>query len=349
VAAWNKRAIARENLNQPDLALADYAKAIEINPKDPSAWDYRAQHYAHLGQWDKAEADFSKLIELQPQDWIPRRNRGSIYAAQDKWDEATADFAKAVDLAAKDPAAWMSVGAAYRQFRRWPESIRHYSQAIKLKPQDPDAWYERGMTQLAANEPDLAVADFSTAIDRAPKKPGIWLAYRGRAGAHMQLGRFPQALADYEKVLELTPKSGEAHNDLAWFLATCPELKFLNPKRAVELAQKAVDLAKEDGNFWNTLGVTHYRAGDWNSAALALQKSMELRAGGDAFDWIFLAMAHGKLDHKEDARKWYDKAIEWMEKNEEALKKDKMHDEELCRFRAEAEEVLKIEKKAPPR
>jgi Flp pilus assembly protein TadD len=162
----------------------------------------------------------------------------------------------------------------------------------------------------------------------------------------MQLGRFPQALADYEKILELMPKSGEAHNDLAWFLATCAEPKFLDPKRAVELALKAVELTKEDGNFWNTLGVAHYCAGDWNFAALALQKSMELRAGGDSFDWLFLAMAHGKLGNKDEARKWYDKAIEWMEKNKEDLEKDVQHREELQRFRAEAKDVLDL--KDPP-
>ena len=37
--------------------------------------------------------------------------------------------------------------------------------------------------------------------------------------------------------------------------------------------------------------------------------------------------------HKEEARKWYDRAVEWMEKNQPA-------DEELKRFRAEAEELL---------
>jgi WD40 repeat protein/tetratricopeptide (TPR) repeat protein len=338
--AWHDRGAAQARLEQIEKAIADYSEAIKLKSDFALALKNRGLLYANLGQWDKAEADFSKLIELQPQDWQPLCNRGSIYAAQDKWDQATADFAKAVELAAKEPAAWMSVGAAYREYRRWPEAIRHYSQAIKLKPQDPDAWYQRGMTHLAANEPDLAVADFSTAIDRAPKEAGIWLAYRGRAGAHMQLGRFPQALADYEKVLELMPKSGEAHNDLAWFLATCPEQKFLDPKRAVELAQKAVELTKEDGNFWNTLGVTHYRAGDCKAAAVALQKSMELRAGGDSFDWLFLAMAHGKLGNKDEARKWYDKAVEWLEKNKEELEKDVQHREELQRFRAEAKDVL---------
>ena len=64
---------------------------------------------------------------------------------------------------------------------------------------------------------------------------------------------------------------------------------------------------------------------------------MELRKGGDSFDWFFLAMAHRQLGREEDARKWYDRAVRWMEKNAPT-------DDELRRFRAEAEEVLELKK-----
>ena len=44
-------------------------------------------------------------------------------------------------------------------------------------------------------------------------------------------------------------------------------------------------------------------------------------------------MAYWQLDEQDEARKWCDQAVEWMEKN-------KPQDEELKRFRAEAEELL---------
>ena len=62
--------------------------------------------------------------------------------------------------------------------------------------------------------------------------------------------------------------------------------------------------------------MAHYRAGDWKAAIAALDKSMQLRKGGDSFDWFFLAMAHWQLGNKDEARKWYDQAVEWMEKNQ---------------------------------
>ena len=62
---------------------------------------------------------------------------------------------------------------------------------------------------------------------------------------------------------------------------------------------------------------------------------MELRKGGDSFDWLFLAMAHWQMGEKEQAGKWYDQAVQWMEKN-------KPQDEELRRFRTEAAELLQL-------
>ena len=56
---------------------------------------------------------------------------------------------------------------------------------------------------------------------------------------------------------------------------------------------------------------------------------MTLRKGGDAYDWLFLAMAHWQLGHQEEARQWYRRAVAWIDQN-------KRQDEELSRFRAEA-------------
>ncbi len=70
----------------------------------------------------------------------------------------------------------------------------------------------------------------------------------------------------------------------------------------------------------------------------ALEKSMELRDGGDAFDWFFAAMAHWHLGNKPLARSWYDKAVTWMEKNQPK-------DEELIRFRAETAALLDVKER----
>ncbi|MCI0492257.1 MAG: hypothetical protein L0Z07_04895 [Planctomycetes bacterium] len=51
-------------------------------------------------------------------------------------------------------------------------------------------------------------------------------------------------------------------------------------------------------------------------------------------------MAHRQLGHKDEARKWYNRAVEWLEKYQPK-------NEEVIRFRAEAERVLGITRPIP--
>jgi tetratricopeptide (TPR) repeat protein len=126
-----------------------------------------------------------------------------------------------------------------------------------------------------------------------------------------------------------------ALNGLAWFLATCPDSRFRDVRRAVEVARKAVEKAPKAGEVWNTLGVAEYRAGAWDEAIEALSRSVELTSGGSASDHFFLAMAHWKKGDKAKARSWYDKAVHWMEET-------KSQGDELPRFRDEAAALLGV-------
>jgi Flp pilus assembly protein TadD len=85
---------------------------------------------------------------------------------------------------------------------------------------------------------------------------------------------------EHSTALELEPDYATAANNFAWLLATCPREKFRDGPRAVALARRAVRLEPHNGTYWNTLGVAHYRAGEWQSAQYTLGKSM-LHQGGN--------------------------------------------------------------------
>jgi tetratricopeptide (TPR) repeat protein len=135
--------------------------------------------------------------------------------------------------------------------------------------------------------------------------------------------------------------AGQALNGLAWMHATCPDTSRRNPERTVRLARRAVELQPDDGNIWNTLGVACYRAGLWQEAKSALERSMDRRNQGDSFDWFFLALVELKLGHRERALEWYGKAVA-------RFHQFVPNDRELYRFHDEAAEELKLPRPAPP-
>jgi uncharacterized protein HemY len=83
------------------------------------------------------------------------------------------------------------------------------------------------------------------------------------------------------------------------------------------------------------LGAAHYRTGDWKAAIEALEKSIKLRDGGDAFDAYFLAMAFKRLGNNDEARRWYDKAAGWRKVHAKT-------NEDLQRIEIEAKQLLQV-------
>jgi hypothetical protein len=224
--------------------------------------------------------------------------------------------------------------------------------ALALLPAHPEAWLRRGHAWYRLQDYRRAADDLGVALSFGLGDQG---AAPGLAGGGAQAwfewgtacyycGRLGPVAAAYGRCVELDPENALYRNCLAWSLATSPDATLRNPKHAVELARRAVDLTPHDGNSWNTLGVAYYRAESWKEAIEALQKSTKLQQGGTAFDFFFLAMAHHKLGNGQEARRCYDQALAWIEKNCTGLDRSPTQAQELRRFRTEAEDVLGISK-----
>jgi tetratricopeptide (TPR) repeat protein len=336
------RARAYEVLGEHDKAVADYTKAIELQPNDLQLWMGRARAYEALGQPDKALADFSKAVELFPTDKSAWSTRGRVYQRRGQPDKAVADFSKAIELDPNDVGARQCRGDTYRQLGRRGDALADYSRAIEAAPGHFDwmALVGRAVIYSEMRQWDRAVEDYSQLLKQSPQFAD---GFYKRGYAYQNLRMWDKAVTDYEKAVELDPTPG-IWNDLARLLATCPESKVRNPARAVELAGKAVEQLPRDIRYWETLGIAHYRAGEWQAAVDALNKSEQLLKG-DPVGCLFLAMARQKLDDPEEARKQYDRAVRLQEGNRQALEKDPERAEELRRIRDEAEEILGLKSK----
>jgi eukaryotic-like serine/threonine-protein kinase len=142
---------------------------------------------------------------------------------------------------------------------------------------------------------------------------------------------FARTAEDYRRALA-HGAGGDVLNAYAWLLADCADPALRDPVRAAALAEQAVALGPTEGNRWNTLGVARYRAGEWVTAAAALEKSMALR-GGDPYDWFFLAMIAWRRGDRDAARDWYRRSVEWMATHHPL-------NEAVLRYRAEADALF---------
>jgi tetratricopeptide (TPR) repeat protein len=331
-----------DHLRQPEKAVADFTRAIALDPKVALAWYNRGVAYRNLRQYDKAIEDYSKAIALDPKVAAAWYARGVAYRDLRQYDKAVEDYSKAIELHPERVAVRVERGIAYCDFLDRPDkAVDDFTRAIALEPKNAVIWFNRGNAYYKLGKQDQAVIEFSQAIELDAKFASAWSC---RGDAYNRLGQFNRALEDYQTAIKVAPNGAKVHNALAWFLATCPDARVRDPKRAVTLAERAVQLAPDNGHHWGTLGTAYYRAGAWNMAVTALDKSRKLKTGWDAYHWLFLAMTHRKLGNAAEARRMYDQAIEWLDRNQKLLATDKVQAEELRRFRSEAEAVLKLMK-----
>ena len=85
-----------------DEAIAEYTKAIELDPDLAVAYNNRGCAYSWNKDYENAMADLSRAIELDPMQASAYLNRGSLYIGQDEEDKAIADLEMVIALA-QDP------------------------------------------------------------------------------------------------------------------------------------------------------------------------------------------------------------------------------------------------------
>ena len=333
-----------------DEAIDAFRKAVDIDPKHgPAIRDLvnalraRGRPGEAIDVYREAADVYRKAIEADPKDFEHHHDLGAALVEQGKLDEAVAAYRKAIELAPTANLAagvYLSIGDALRAQKRMPEAIAAYYRVIELDPSNrhaPAAYVYLGTVLRDWGRLDEAAAAYRQSI-KYNRPDATLVAHICLGEVLLQQNKLDEAIGVYRKIIELERNSPRTHNQLAWILATRPEANMRDPKQAVALATRAVKLKPDEGTHWNTLGAAQYRAGDWKAAIAALEESMKRRDGGDSLDWFFVAMAHWRLGAKDKAREFYDRAVQWMDKNQPK-------NEELRRFRAEAAELLGLNEK----
>jgi serine/threonine protein kinase/tetratricopeptide (TPR) repeat protein len=88
----------RRALETREALAAEFPNARGYRAALASALLLRGSYYQHLRQLDRAIADFSKAIELDPKNAYTHFEIGESYARLGRWDEAQAEIGKAAEL-----------------------------------------------------------------------------------------------------------------------------------------------------------------------------------------------------------------------------------------------------------
>lgn len=192
-------------LRRYDLAVADYTRAIELDPRYVLAYDNRGVVYNRLGDVERAVRDFARAIELAPGFADPYHNRGLAYAGAGALDLAIADFSAAIARSPGDASILLHRGIANGQRGDFDKALADYELAIKLKPDYSKAFNNRGIVFAQRRDYRRAIEDFTRAIQLDPSNLN---ALQNRARAYEQVGESAKADADRLEFERLKPNAG---------------------------------------------------------------------------------------------------------------------------------------------
>ena len=95
---YNNRGITYRTLKRYDEALADFNRAIELDPTFSAAFSNRGITYHTLQRYDDALADYTRAIELDPTKASAYLNIGALYGRQEMFLVALPYFERAAEL-----------------------------------------------------------------------------------------------------------------------------------------------------------------------------------------------------------------------------------------------------------
>lgn len=107
------KAIQYEDQGNYDLAIKEYVKAIDGNPKYADSYNKRGLVYFNKNMYEQAIKDYTKAIQLNPKYTDAYNNRGIIYYNQEKYDLAILDYSKAIELDPRYAKAYHNRGLIY--------------------------------------------------------------------------------------------------------------------------------------------------------------------------------------------------------------------------------------------
>jgi Flp pilus assembly protein TadD len=123
----------------------------------------------------------------------------------------------------------------YGQRKEYDNQISACTDAIKSGRAKPHiAYNNRGNAYQSKGQYAQAIADFNKAIELNSKDDG---AYTNRGVAYSKKGQDNQALADYNKAIELNPKNNTAYYNMACLYSVTK-----NTVAACKWLQKSIDL-----------------------------------------------------------------------------------------------------------
>lgn len=244
--------------------------ALELDPKNDKARLFLGSVLEEVDRKEDALAQYAFIEQLSPYTVSARLSEADIFFSDDKYD-AGIKILESIQASHPSRVTQSSLGRAYLIMEDYAQALPYYEALIKDMSEE----------ELQENTQVLYLR-------------GICLE---------RLGRWEEAVTDFEFVLKYKPENADALNYLGYTWVD----KGVNLGKAFKMIEKAVELEPTNGAIIDSLGWAHYKLGRYKQARIDLENAAE-RSPTSATIIDHLGDVYWKLGRKKEAGYQWERA-----------------------------------------
>lgn len=262
-----------------DAALAEFERAIAINPQMTVAYLGAGDIYAERGEFEAAEQQYGVAARIEPQSFDAQFKHGLALQFLNRLTDAVRAYLRALTLRPEDPEANLNLATAYLQLGEPGQGRPFAEKAVRLDGQSGPARANLGSTYAALGMHEAAVIEYQQAAELMELSPELLLNLADSLG---QVGRHAEMAATLDQLIRLDP-SAIAYERLGSAL-----FRLRRYDEALAAFRRGTELDGGHYPAWNGVGVcllNRYLWSDRTDAAArtqavdALRRSLRIEPG----------------------------------------------------------------------
>ncbi len=244
---------------------------IKVHPDDPKAWSIYGDLLYQDNRFEDARMAFRKVISMDSSKYVVWEQLLFIESQLEDNDALLDESLRTIDLFPEMPLPYLFAGGVYYMKKEWDKCI------------------------------DILSTGVSYVVDNDQLKEQF-LTYLG--DAYNQVGDYEKSDKCYDDVLKINPDNSFVLNNYAYYLS----LRDRDLDKAAEMAKRSVDLKPNSSANLDTYGWVLYKKGNYSDAEYLVKQALDNGGDKDADVLEHYGDILWKLDKKEEALKYWEKA-----------------------------------------
>lgn len=252
-----------------ERALAEFARAIQVNPRLTTAHMGVGDIYRMDGDYAKAEVAYGQAAAVEPTNFDAQYFHGLMLHLLDRITEAIQAYLRALAVKPEDFNANLNLSTAYYQLDENTQALTYGLKAVELNPKDGPARFNLGAIYSAMNRHAEAVKEYQQAAELMELNTPLLMNLAESLG---RLQRYDEMRNTLDQLVRTEP-SAAAYERLGYAqfkLGTYDDAQY---EAALQSFEKALELDPQYYPALNGVGVSYLNQWVWSD-----QRDAEARA-----------------------------------------------------------------------